>query len=376
MAAAEPTPVPKGRTMSAISAGKGDQAQCELCGQGATICCDRCNTTFYCGKEHQHIDWFGIHEKICPLLAPLRAAPPVVSSEDERLRRNLTIKMSQHALIDLCKNEASKFLVTGQYEYAVPGALQSLRFSVDVYGHGRIELVPAYLLLAEANLGLSRFKLAEEFLSLANWNVLKNPDCSNALKSQLYRLFGKLYASQGRYQDALLQLAHDIYYSSLEIGPEHIDTAGGYYYMASVFLLQDKVENALAAFDKVVDIWYKFLLNLRAHPTEKISDYLGEAQVGETTEMLRKILETRSRFLGAEHIATGEALYTLGILLQTTGAPADAHESFAQALGIYELQLGADHESTADIRRALAVVAELSSGGGGGATGGVLNLAP
>jgi hypothetical protein len=44
-------------------------------------------------------------------------------------------------------------LVTGQYEYAVPGALQSLRFSVDVYGHGRIELVPAYLLLAEANLG-------------------------------------------------------------------------------------------------------------------------------------------------------------------------------------------------------------------------------
>jgi hypothetical protein len=52
--------------------------------------------------------------------------------------------------------------------------------------------------------------LAEEFLSLANWNVLKNPDCSNALKSQLYRLFGKLYASQGRYQDALLQLAHDV----------------------------------------------------------------------------------------------------------------------------------------------------------------------
>jgi hypothetical protein len=76
--------------------------------------------------------------------------------------------------------------------------------------------------------------------------------------------------------------------------------------MASVFLLQDKVENALAAFDKVVDIWYKFLLNLRAHPNEKISDYLGEAQIGETTEMLRKILETRTRFLGAEHIATGE----------------------------------------------------------------------
>ena len=76
--------------------------------------------------------------------------------------------------------------------------------------------------------------------------------------------------------------------------------------IVSTFCFQEKIENALAAFDKVVDIWYKFLLNLRAHPTEHISDYLGEAQIGETTEMLRKILETRSRFLGAEHIATGE----------------------------------------------------------------------
>ena len=37
---------------------------------------------------------------------------------------------------------------------------------------------------------------AEEYLSLANWSILKNPDCSNRTKSQLYRNFGKLYASQ------------------------------------------------------------------------------------------------------------------------------------------------------------------------------------
>lgn len=118
--------------------------------------------------------------------------------------------MSQHALLDLCKNEASSFLVSGNYEWAIPGAIQSLRFAMEVYGTGHMELVPSYLLLAEANLGLSRFKLAEEFLSLANWNVLKNPNCSNSTKSQLFRLFGKLYASQGRYEDALLQLAHDV----------------------------------------------------------------------------------------------------------------------------------------------------------------------
>jgi hypothetical protein len=49
---------------------------------------------------------------------------------------------------------------------------------MEVYGAGRIELVPAYLLLAEANLGLKRYKVAEEFLLYANWSVLKNPGMS------------------------------------------------------------------------------------------------------------------------------------------------------------------------------------------------------
>ena len=61
-----------------------------------------------------------------------------------------------------------------------------------------MEMVPPYLLLAEANLGLGRFKQAEEFLSLANWSVLKNPGCSNAVRSQLHRNFGKLYSAQGK----------------------------------------------------------------------------------------------------------------------------------------------------------------------------------
>ncbi len=212
-----------------------------------------------CAKEHQSVDWFGIHEKICQLLGALRTLRPTLGSEDERQRRNLTVQMSQHALIDLTKNEAQKHLVMGQYELAIPGALQSLRFSMEVYGSGRIELVPAYLLLAESNLGLKRYKVAEEFLLYANWSVLKNPDSSNELKSQLYRNFGKLYASQGRFQDALRQLALDVYYSSLESGPEHIDTAGGYFYLADVFMTQGIVEHALAFYDKVVDVWYRYV---------------------------------------------------------------------------------------------------------------------
>jgi hypothetical protein len=53
----------------------------------------------------------------------LRTLRPTLGSEDERQRRNLTVQMSQHALIDLCKNEAQKHLVQGQYELAIPGTL-------------------------------------------------------------------------------------------------------------------------------------------------------------------------------------------------------------------------------------------------------------
>ena len=38
----------------------------------------------------------------------------------------------------------------GKYDLAVPGALQSLKFAIDVYGAEASELVPSYLLLAEA----------------------------------------------------------------------------------------------------------------------------------------------------------------------------------------------------------------------------------
>lgn len=78
------------------------------------LCLNFCST-----KEHQRVDWQGIHEKICPLLAPLRTPPPIIGSEEERARRQYTLQMSQRALIDLTKNEASKYLVLGQHELAV-----------------------------------------------------------------------------------------------------------------------------------------------------------------------------------------------------------------------------------------------------------------
>lgn len=64
-------------------------------------------------------------------------------------------------------------------------AIQALSFSKDIFGDGSIEMVPPYLLLSEANLGLGLLQSADRFLSMANWSVLKTPNCSNAIRSQV-----------------------------------------------------------------------------------------------------------------------------------------------------------------------------------------------
>lgn len=343
-----------------LSTPKGVKYECELCSKTAVVQCLHCRCTYYCSKDHQKLDWMGIHEKVCQLLVPLRTPPLVIGSEEERIQLQNDLLVSKRALIDMTRAESTKNLIHCEFELAIPGALQALRISIEVYGSGHIELVPCYLLLAEANLGLDRHKTAEEYLCLANWSILKNPECSNALKSQLYRNFGKLYASQGKLEDALHQLANDIYFSSLQVGPEHIDTSGGYYYIATVFYLQNRIDCALAMCDKVVDIWFKRVTKIMTFLNQGDSlpaaFELEQPQILDGLQVLSKITTLREECLGGEHIATGEACYTVGLLYQVAGDSHKAMQSMNRALFIYQKELGEDHQSTTDVMSSINAV--------------------
>ncbi|KAJ1448005.1 hypothetical protein M885DRAFT_540677 [Pelagophyceae sp. CCMP2097] len=336
---------------------KGKQPRCELTGVPAEIECVTPHITlYYATKEHAEEAWRGIMHKIAPLLGPLRAPSVVVGSQEDRARREYTMERSKRALVDLCTQEAAKFLVSGRFDLALPGAIQALSLLKELEGEASVEMVPPYLQLAEANLGLGRFAQAEELLSRANWSILKNPDCSNALRAQLHRNFGKLYSAQGKLDAALSELAQGIYCSSLQVGPEHIDTAAGYFCAAAVFYAQHRIENALAFYDKVVDIWYKFLASIRNDAD--LAATLGEAQLHEAMDMLDHVLQTRTKLLGDGHIATGEAKYTLGLLNLFAGNEDAAREHVQAACATYIKHLGPDHPSTRDIQE---VLSQLSS---------------
>lgn len=74
-------------------------------------------------------------------------------------------------LLRISQQQAYKFLFEGQYALAIPAALQSLRFSMQISGSDSIELVPSYLILGEASIG--------KLLLVTDKSMLTLHDCPN-----------------------------------------------------------------------------------------------------------------------------------------------------------------------------------------------------
>ena len=88
--------------------------------------------------------------------------------------------------------------------------MTSLKLSMDMHGIKSVELVPSYLILGEASQGLGNMIQAQEYLSQAEWTVLKNPDCPLPTVSKLHRNIAMLQMAQGDFESALRNLANDV----------------------------------------------------------------------------------------------------------------------------------------------------------------------
>jgi len=360
---------------------------------------------YYASETHATQAWYGIIQKIAHLLGPLTQVAPIVGTREERERRLNGIILSKRSLIEYCMTEASNLLSVQKFQLAIPGAIQALKFSKDVYGEKSVEVVEPYLLLAQAFLGMRRLKEAEDYLSLGKWNVLNAASCPDRILSQMHQLLGRLSVAQGHFDIAKSEFASSIFYSSRCYGAEAIATSPGYFRLGDTFLAQNNVENALAFFDKVVDIWYKYLsalhsstetnnnnnngytgnnhrssqssLSERLHSPGVDSQHsqhgqqtggalntpgqLTEDQLADGRQQLDQILESRRRLLGDGHIATGEIQYTIGLFeFFLLGNENAADSMILSALRTYEQQLGPAHPSTTHVNAVLTFVREKS----------------
>ncbi|XP_033924555.1 zinc finger MYND domain-containing protein 12 isoform X2 [Melopsittacus undulatus] len=116
----------------------------------------------------------------------------------------------QKHIIDVAYSTAQELVWAGKHEEARPAALHALRFSIEVYGPDSLQLVPAYLLLAEASAGAGHLPEASKYLSQAEWLILRAPDCSAAVQYKLHRSLGLFCAAKGDLERALYHLANDV----------------------------------------------------------------------------------------------------------------------------------------------------------------------
>ncbi|KAG1658769.1 hypothetical protein FOA52_001312 [Chlamydomonas sp. UWO 241] len=231
------------------------------------------------------------------------------------------------ALLKLASQEAARLMAAGDYEAALPVALDAVQQGQALFKPApALQLFPLYLLAAQANLGLRRAKQCEDFLALASWLAMKEPQLtSNVMKSQLSRLYGQLYAFQGRQRDALNAFAEDVYYCSLEHGPEDVRSSVGYYNMGRVFAATDDAMKATACNDMVAQVWHaalcRVVLGVAMSPEGAMEQAppaelpIGRLQLMEVVDMLMDIGRARSGALGPSHTTVGDMCFVTALAL-------------------------------------------------------------
>uniref|UniRef100_H0XC72 Zinc finger MYND-type containing 12 n=1 Tax=Otolemur garnettii TaxID=30611 RepID=H0XC72_OTOGA len=348
-----PLAVPKGRRLC-----------CEVCEAPAERVCAACTVTYYCGVVHQRADWRSIHEKICQLLIPLRTSMPFYNSEEERQHglQQLQQRQMSSAVIKFCLHKLKLFLILGRQKKkkTEPILIEGQVFlRVGSTGLADIHMVANLFMLGVFWAGLGRIIQAEEYLLQAQWTVLKSTDCSNATHSLLHRNLGLLYMAKKNYEEARYHLANDIYFASCAFGTEDIRTSGGYFHLANIFYILNKMDLADTLYTKVSDIWNKYMneqykLFLQ---NEAQQDLLGkrfekdtsldEAQEAEAIRILTSILNIRESTSDEAPEKIIILLKTLVMLYHLMLNYSKAKEYAARALHLAKEQLlGVSEENT------------------------------
>ncbi|KAI7797616.1 zinc finger MYND domain-containing protein 12 [Triplophysa rosa] len=286
-------------TINPLANPKGVKTLCELCQKPAKLQCTNCRVTYYCNPDHQQTDWTSIHEKVCPLLVSIHSPPPLHTLQADRERHHRETLKKQEQLIEIAHLEAQKWVSKKSFHHAIPAALLFLRWAMRLYGSHPVKLVPAYLLLAQANIGLDSMSQAREYLTKAEWAVMNTPDCNPTVHHQLHRSLGRLHAATGKYSSALFHFSNDVYYASEVFGLDSIVTFGGYFLMAEVFLKQNKPDVTRSLYTEVACFWHTHLCKLMEGISQsgiQAEDCFGDAQCVEVDQMLRCILEFEEQY--------------------------------------------------------------------------------
>lgn len=316
------------------------------------------------------IGWNTLEQRFYELNAMLSAPTSGLNANQARQHQKQIVSVAIGKLLDMAQQECRRLLIDGNAKAAVEGGLKTLKLKEEYYGRESLQLVPAYFHLARTNQYMDKFKQAEEFLSLAQWTILRHPEADVSLKAELHQTFGLLYASDGKLDAALKQLTCATYYLSVLNGPEHILTSFGYFDLGNVFAAKGAMENAMSFYDKVKEIWYhhltaalRLIAEQQQNPDEDLAPEsrmqfalplgFGEENLQDAVKMLRGIVGLQCERYGRVHPSSGRAEQVLGMFMLWNGDAAAALDSLLRALEVAKRVLGERHAGAGEIRSLL-----------------------
>ncbi|CAG9460908.1 unnamed protein product [Pedinophyceae sp. YPF-701] len=270
-------------------------------------------------------------------------------------RRADLVEPFKVALLKLGSQEAARLMAAGDYESALPVALDAVAQGQVLFRQGGLEMFPLYLLAAQANLGMRRERACEDLLSLASHLANSQPqeDITPVMAAQKARLWGQLYSMQGRQREALQSFAEDVYNCSLAYGPSDIRTSLGFYNIGKALLALGEREKSLANHDQAGTI---LVDTMRALVLDRGQDQtpppLNDHQLVELTAMIRDVMEIHSSLLGPDHPRAGDLRFVLGLCMLHAGQEEEAKLELTAAREVF---------STAGEEEPLAVVDEALS---------------
>ncbi|KAH7468908.1 uncharacterized protein KRP23_11284 [Phytophthora ramorum] len=308
--------------------------------------------------------------------SPQRHGPAVDSSDGSP---------SPHEQCEQLRRESEELCFLRQLKPAHGKAVAALKMATEAYGKNSLRLVPFYLVLVDISLRERQLKPAEEILSLVNWLLVKDrkagvdsnsgvlfgpgaslPELPEEMKNvfviRMNKLYSLLHLEYGAYSESLQRAAHGAYHCSLLFGPDHLYTSELYFCLGLTFhrMQRAAVRQQQAQPHQESQQQQRELQQRNQQNDSALAMLDKRLRIQEASSMLQQIVSIRQNLLGAKHVATGEVLYTLGLVFLFLGDHGQAKAFVKQALDIYVDALGPEHPSTVDV---LGVLHQLDEAG-------------
>lgn len=253
---------------------------------------------------------------------------------------------------------ARQYMINEEFERAHRETYSIMyeQITSKIFAENALELLPAYFILAEANIGMGRTKKAEEFLIAAKWNLLKSKNDNKDDKSRagddslldqaeiirfeamLNRMFGKLFMATNN-PKAIDEMTLGIYRDSEEFGPEHIELSSSYFNMGQLFYMREEPDKAKAFYLKICDIWKKYVLQEQEEENQANFENT-ELLVTEAYKHLYEVSSFLERNSDEQNKSTADCLFALALVANRCSKQEESLELMGKAYSIYREKLG------------------------------------